>query len=102
MTPAKKAWTVHEIRSLGVRTDLVTAAEILGIGRTAAHEMARRNEFPVPVLRIGRKYSVPVAPLLELLHIDQPEPPEPSAAIPHHTPAHPRRPRRRRAPRRTQ
>ncbi len=62
-------WTAEEVRALGVRTDLVTAASVLGLGRTAAHEHARRGTFPVPVLRLGVRYVVPVAPLLELLGI---------------------------------
>lgn len=62
-----KVWTEGEIRGLGVRTDLVTAGSVLGIGRTVSHELARRGEFPVPVLRLGRRYVVPTAPLLALL-----------------------------------
>lgn len=67
--PARRVWSVAEVRALGVRTDLVTAGEILGIGRTVAHQLARRDAFPVPVLRVGHKYVVPVAPLLELLGV---------------------------------
>lgn len=40
------------------------AAEILGLGRTAAYEAARRQE--IPVLRIGGRMVVPV-PLLKAL-----------------------------------
>ncbi|MGI8613720.1 MAG: hypothetical protein ACR2KL_07260 [Nocardioidaceae bacterium] len=63
-------WTAEQLRALGVRTDLVTAASVLGIGRTTAHELARRDAFPVPVLRLGRRYVVPVAPVLRLLGLD--------------------------------
>ncbi len=45
----------------------MTAGSVLGVGRTLAHELARRGDFPVPVLRLGMRYVVPVAPLLELL-----------------------------------
>ncbi len=45
----------------------MTAGSVLGIGRTSAHELARRGVFPVKVLRLGTRYVVPVAPLLELL-----------------------------------
>jgi predicted site-specific integrase-resolvase len=64
-------WSVEQVRALGVRTDLVTAARVLGIGRTTAHDLARRGEFPVPVLRCGSRYVVPVAPLLDVLGIDR-------------------------------
>ncbi len=64
---SSRVWTAEEVIALGVRTDLVTAASVLGIGRTVAHELARRGTFPVPVLRLGARYVVPVAPLLALL-----------------------------------
>ena len=53
--------------TLGPVVDLVTAAELLGIGRTAGYQLVRDNQFPVPVLRIGRLIRVPTAPLLQLL-----------------------------------
>jgi predicted site-specific integrase-resolvase len=63
-------WTETGIRVLGATTDPVTAAAILGIGRTTAHALARAGQFPVPVLRVGRRYRVPVAPILRLLGLD--------------------------------
>ena len=60
-------WTVDEVRDLGVITSLVTAGEILGIGRSKAYEMARQDEFPVRVTRVGRCYRVPVMAILEHL-----------------------------------
>ena len=50
--------------------DLVTAAGILGIGRTLAYELVRRGEWPTPVLRMGRLIKVPTRPLLVLVGID--------------------------------
>jgi excisionase family DNA binding protein len=41
------------------------AAQVLGIGRTAAYEAARRGELPV--LRLGRRLLVPRARLEDLL-----------------------------------
>lgn len=81
-----RVWTAEEVVALGVRTDLVTAASVLGIGRTVAHELARRGTFPVPVLRVGARYVVPVTPLLALLGItpqDAGEPPSLSPAAAH-------------------
>lgn len=40
-------------------------AELLGLGRTAAYEAARRGEFPTR--RLGRRIIVPVPALLEWL-----------------------------------
>ena len=39
------------------------AAKVLGLGRTAAYEAARRGEFPTR--RLGRRVVVPVPALLE-------------------------------------
>lgn len=41
------------------------AAQVLGLGRTAAYEAARRGEFPTR--RLGRRVVVPVPALLEWL-----------------------------------
>ena len=59
--------TPLDLTTLGPVLDLVTAAELLGIGRTASYQLVRENQFPVPVLRIGRLIRVPTAPLLQLL-----------------------------------
>ena len=75
--PVRRVWSTEQVRALGVRTDLVTAGQVLGIGRTVAHQLAKRGEFPVPVLRVGHKYVVPVAPLLEILGVHE----EPAAAV---------------------
>lgn len=41
------------------------AAKVLGLGRTAAYEAARRGEFPTR--KLGRRVVVPVPALLEWL-----------------------------------
>jgi hypothetical protein len=63
-----QAWTLTEIRALGVTTDLITAGRILGVSRNSAYRLARRDAFPVPVIRVGTQYRVPVGGLLALLH----------------------------------
>jgi hypothetical protein len=64
---ADRVWTVEAIRALGMTTDVETAASILGIGRTKAYELAKTREFPVPVLRISRRYLVPIPAIIRLL-----------------------------------
>lgn len=59
-----------DLRRLPVSVDIVTAGRFLGIGRDAAYDLARRDEFPCPVYRLGRKYVVPTAGLRRLLLID--------------------------------
>lgn len=61
------AMTRDELLALPAVVDLATAARALAIGRTRAFELVRRDEFPVPVLRVGVTYRVPSAPLLDLL-----------------------------------
>lgn len=48
-------------------TDLETAAEIIGIGRTLAYELVKNRAFPVRLLRLGRRVVVPVPDLLRYL-----------------------------------
>lgn len=66
-------------RSLPPTLDIVTAGRMLGIGRTTAYQLARYDQFPVPVLRIGGSCRVPTAPLLALLGIDHMTADAPSA-----------------------
>jgi hypothetical protein len=59
--------TATEVRSLPAIVDVVTAAEVLGIGRTVAYELVRADRFPTPVVRVGHQIKIPTAYLLELL-----------------------------------
>ena len=45
----------------------MTAAWILGLGRTKAYELARHGEFPCLVIRVGDLYRLSTADLLRLL-----------------------------------
>jgi hypothetical protein len=55
---------------LGITTDVETAAAALGIGRTKAYEMAKSGQFPVKLIRVGRRYIVPVPALLDLVGVN--------------------------------
>jgi hypothetical protein len=65
--PATRFWTIESVRTLGTTTDVETAAAILGIGRTKAYELAKAGEFPVKIIRVGRRYIVPIPALLTAL-----------------------------------
>jgi excisionase family DNA binding protein len=69
-----KTPTITQLRAGPPSVDLLTAAAVLGLGRTKAYELARRGEFPVRILRIGGSYRVPTAALLELLGISETTP----------------------------
>jgi hypothetical protein len=66
------ALTREEVLVLPAVIDVVTAGRALGLGRTLTHELVRRGEFPVPVLRVGRVYRVPTAGVLKLLALYPP------------------------------
>jgi excisionase family DNA binding protein len=55
------------LASLPPVIDLMRAAALLGLGRTTAYKLVRRNEWPTPIIRIGRLIKIPTAPLRELL-----------------------------------
>ena len=72
-TPKKRhdeprTWTVQDVRALGVTTDVVTAGRVLGLSRNSAYALARRGEFPLPVIKAGSQYRVPVAAILAAVH----------------------------------
>ncbi len=64
---ARLTWTPHRVRQLGMTTDIETAAAIIGIGRTHAFELIKSDQFPTPVLRLGRRTLIPVGALLQFL-----------------------------------
>ncbi|MDJ0413828.1 DNA-binding protein [Rhodococcus opacus] len=66
-------WTPEAVKGLGVITDLKTALSIHGVSQTTGYALAKRGELPFPVLRLGRKYVVPVAGILAALNIDTDE-----------------------------
>lgn len=61
------------------------ACEMLGISTWQAYQLIKRDEFPVPVLRLGRAIRIPRAPLRQYLGLPAIEvvlPPEPPALTP--------------------
>jgi len=69
MTQPSNAPVLADASMLPPTVDLMTAAAWLGIGRTSAYRLAEHGEFPVPVIRVGRCYRIPTAPLTALLGI---------------------------------
>lgn len=52
---------------------LTEAAQMLRIGRTKAYTLASNNQFPVPVVRVGKRYLVPYLPLARFLGFSEEE-----------------------------
>lgn len=73
-TPRKKyetaTMTHEELLSLPTAFDVVTAGRALSIGESKARELARKGEFPVRLLRVGREYRVTRADLFRVLGIE--------------------------------
>jgi hypothetical protein len=58
---------MDKVEALGMTTDLETAATILEIGRTLAFELAKTGQFPVRILRLGRRTRISVPELIAYL-----------------------------------
>jgi hypothetical protein len=63
--------SLDELLALPVSVDLLTAGRAFGLGRTKAFELAKADEFPCRVIRVGAKYRVPRSAIFEALGIDQ-------------------------------
>lgn len=69
-----KVWTRAEIEALGTRTTVEVAGSILGgLCRTESYELHKSGDFPVPVIKVGRRLVVPVQPILDLLGLGPPD-----------------------------
>ena len=78
-------------RDLPASVSLLEAARALGIGRTSAYNLARRGEFPCPLIKVGALYRIPTAGLLRLLGLTPPPPTPPPTPPPPTPPASPSR-----------
>jgi predicted DNA-binding transcriptional regulator AlpA len=67
MTSVEHRMSLDQAQELPAVVDVVTAAAVLGIGRTAAYELIRTDAWPTPVLRLGKLIRIPTASLLELI-----------------------------------
>lgn len=61
--------TADEIRAWPATVSVPTAGRCYGLGRDTAYDLARRGEFPVAVLRIGRHLVVTRASIMSALNI---------------------------------
>ncbi len=64
-----QAWTEADIRRLPAVISIVTAGEILGIGRTKSYQLAKSGDFPVEIRRIDGRYKVPAVAIRAYLGI---------------------------------
>ncbi len=62
-----RGMTTDEVLALPAVIDLDTANRALMIGRSTGYGLAKQEEYPVKVLRLGNAYRVVTADLLTLL-----------------------------------
>jgi hypothetical protein len=62
-----KNMAADELIGLPVSFDLDTANRALALGRTTGYALAKRGDYPVRVLRLGRQYRVTRYDLLRFL-----------------------------------
>lgn len=62
-----KRMSRDQLLALPVSVDLETGNRALGIGRSKGYELAKRDQYPCKVLRVGSGYRVVTADLLNLL-----------------------------------
>lgn len=52
---------------------VIDAAKILGLSRSGAYRAVKEGNFPVQVIRVGRRLIVPTSPLRRLLGLEDPK-----------------------------
>lgn len=57
----------HKTHISRLTLNIEDVAILLGINRSTAYELARRNEFPVPIIRLGKRMVVSRRAVEELL-----------------------------------
>lgn len=67
---SRRVWSLDEVQALGMTTDVPTAGSVLGISQFFSYALARRGEFPVPILRLGNRLRVSVPALLRVLEVE--------------------------------
>ncbi|MEU7376577.1 integrase [Streptomyces albidoflavus] len=66
---AQRGMSVEELLALPVAFSLDVSNRALAVGRTKGFDLARRGEYPVPLIKIGNTYRVSRASLLDLLGV---------------------------------
>jgi predicted DNA-binding transcriptional regulator AlpA len=71
---AQNSYTAANVQraALPAVLDVPQAARLLGIGRTLAYELVRTDQWPTPVIRMGRLIKIPSGPLIELMSTGYP------------------------------
>lgn len=65
--------TAAELATWPLTVDVPTAGRCFRLGREASYLAVRRDEFPVPVIRVGKRLVVVTAHLREALGVGPPD-----------------------------
>ncbi|MEU1180682.1 DNA-binding protein [Streptomyces sp. NPDC005820] len=63
--------TVSDLLNLPPVTDIVTAGKAFGMGSTKAYQLAKSDQFPCKVVRVGGSYRVVTADMLRVLCVPE-------------------------------
>ena len=64
------AMSTQQVLDLPQSVDLESACKAFGISTTTGYRLVKANEFPCPVVRLGRIIRVPKTGLLRALGLD--------------------------------
>ncbi len=59
--------TLTEIEQWPATVDVPTAGVVFGLSRSHSYELVSRGEFPVKVIRVGSRYRVVTASIIDVL-----------------------------------
>jgi predicted DNA-binding transcriptional regulator AlpA len=65
------ALTEDELLALPAQVDIPTAGRAFGMSRIHSYELHKKGNFPVPVLKVGKRYRVPTAAILKALGVEK-------------------------------
>jgi predicted DNA-binding transcriptional regulator AlpA len=68
--PGRIRPTLPEVEGWPASVDVPTAATAFGISRSHAYELVARGEFPAKVIRVGTRYRVITASIVNALSDD--------------------------------
>lgn len=70
--------STEDLQALPPAIKLPDANKLLNLGRSQGYHLAKTDQYPVKVLRVGKGYRVVTAELLKLLGLDDKQTPEPA------------------------
>lgn len=67
----RRGMSEAEVLDLPVSIPLEVSNQAIGLGRTVGYALAKRGEYPIPVLRLANAYRCRRSDLLAFLGIDE-------------------------------